>query len=147
MRFGACDAWLTTMLEVRGETPLKALLEQLAAFSARDDRRFAEAVSLPFVHLWPDGDLWHHETSADIDLLRQYAKAGIDAGSFGRTELDEARLVLDGTELKAFRVTFTRYTQAGDRISQSAALWVTVRERGAWKLKLRIGALPEGASQ
>jgi hypothetical protein len=142
LRLGACDARLTPVPPGLCDTPVKAMLEHLAAFSAGDDRRFVEAVSLPFVHLWPDGELWHHGVPADIHVLRQYAKAGIDAETFGGSELDEAVLILDGRDLKAFRVTFTRTTRAGGSIGRSAAIWVTVRERGAWRLKLRIGAVP-----
>jgi hypothetical protein len=125
-----------------GETPLRALLEQLSAFSTRDDRRFGAALSLPFVQLSPDGEIWRYEDAKDVDLGRQYAKAGIDAGSFGRSELDEARLILDWDDLKAFYMNFTRHTRAGDAAGRSEAVWVVVRDAGGWKLKLRIGAAP-----
>jgi hypothetical protein len=121
-------------------TPLGALLDHLAAFSGRDNFRFAEAVSLPFVHLWHDGELWRYEDCGDIDLLKQYAKSGIDEKTFGRTELDEARLVLDWESLKAYYVRFTRYSSAGDKAGRAEAIWVALRESGSWKLKLRIGA-------
>jgi hypothetical protein len=123
-----------------GATPLNALLEHLAAFSSKDDARFAEAVSLPFVHLWHDGELWRYEDRGDIDLLKQYAKSGIDEKTFGRTELDEARLVLDWENLKAYYVRFTRYSSTGDKAGRAEAIWVALRESGSWKLKLRIGA-------
>ncbi len=121
-------------------TPIEAMLEHLAAFSTGDDRRLAAVLSWPFVHLWPDGDLWRHDAGADVDLRRQYAKAGIEPGTFGWTELDEARLILDWDDLKAFCVRFTRYTRAGERIGESEAIWVTVRDGNGWRLKLRIGA-------
>jgi hypothetical protein len=121
-------------------TPLRALIEHLEAFSSRDNRRFADALSLPFVHLWQDGEIWRYEDPSDVDLLKQYARAEIDDKSFGRTELDEARLVLDWDELKAYYVTFTRYTMAGGSAGSAEAIWVAVRDNGCWKLKLRIGA-------
>ncbi len=82
-------------------TPLKALIEHLAAFSSGDNQRFAEILSLPFAHLWQDGEFWHYEGPRDVDLSKQFVKVGIDADSFGRTELDEARLVLDWDDRKA----------------------------------------------
>lgn len=121
-------------------TPLMALIEHLEAFSSRDNRRFAEALSLPFVHLWQDGEIWRYEDRSDVDLLRQYARAEIDEKTFGRTDLDEARLILDWDELKAFYVRFTRYSAAGDNAGRAEAIWVAIRDRGSWKLKLRIGA-------
>lgn len=122
------------------DSPLMALIEHLKAFSSRDNRRFADALSLPFVHLWQDGEIWRYEDPSDVDISKQYVKAGIDAENFGRTELDEARLILDWDDLKAFYVTFTRYTMVGDKAGRAEAIWVTVRDDGCWKLKLRIGA-------
>ena len=122
------------------DSPLKALIEHLEAFSSRDNRRFAEALSLPFVHLWQNGEMLRYEDQSDVDLLKQYARAGIDEKTFGRTELDEARLVLDWEDLKAFYVRFTRYSAQGGRAGRAEALWVATRDRGCWKLKLRIGA-------
>ncbi len=127
-------------MSVPGDTPLKALIEHLEAFSTRDNRRFADALSLPFFHLWQDGEIWRYEDPGDVDLLKQYARAEIDGKSFGRTELDEARLVLDWEELKAYHVSFTRYTTAGCPLGRAEALWVAVRDNGCWKLKLRVGA-------
>jgi hypothetical protein len=122
------------------DTPLKALIEHVAAFSSRDNRRFAEVLALPFVHLWQDGEIWRYEDRGDVDLLKQYARAEIDEKTFGRTELDEARLILDWDDLKAFYVTFTRYAPQGDKVGRAEALWVAIRDGGCWKLKLRIGA-------
>jgi hypothetical protein len=121
-------------------TPLKALIEHLEAFSSRDNRRFAGVLSLPFVHLWQDGEIWRYDDPSDVDILKQYVKTGIDAENFGRTELDEARLILDWDDLKAFYVIFTRYTLQGDKVGRAEAIWVAIRDGGSWKLKLRIGA-------
>ncbi len=122
------------------DTPLKALIEHLAAFSSRDNQRFADILSLPFVHLWQDGEIWRYDDRSEVDLLKQYARAEIDAENFGRTELDEAKLILDWDDLKAFYVKFTRYTPMGDKAGRAEAIWVAVRDGGRWKLKLRIGA-------
>lgn len=119
---------------------LGALIEHTAAFSSRDNHRYAKCLSLPFVHLWPEGDIVRYEDPASIDLLAHYARAGLDARNFGHTELDEARLVLDWQRLKAYHVRFTRYAPEGARLAQSEALWVAVRAGESWKLKLRIGA-------
>ena len=124
-----------------GDTPLQALIEHLAAFSGRDDQRFANILSLPFIHLWPDGEIWRYDDPSSVDLLKQYAKAGIDAERFGRTELNEARLVLNWDDLKAIYVKFTRFASSGDEVGRSEAIWVVVRDGGCWKLKLRIGAV------
>jgi hypothetical protein len=35
-------------------TPLKALIEHLEVLSSRDIDRFADALPLPFVHVWQD---------------------------------------------------------------------------------------------
>jgi hypothetical protein len=121
-------------------TALLALLEHLEAFSSRDNGRFADALSMPFVHLWQDGELWRYEDRRDVDLLQQYAKSGIDEKTFDCTELDEARLILDWEDLKAFYVRFTRYSTAGDSAGRAEAIWVATRDRGVWKLKARIGA-------
>jgi len=121
-------------------TPLEALIEHLAAFSSSDNQKFADALSLPFVHLWQDGEIWRYEDRSDVDLLKQYAKAGIDEKTFGRTELDEARLILDWDGLKAYTVRFTRYSARGGKAGQAEALWVAIRDGGSWRLKLRIGA-------
>ena len=121
-------------------TPLQALIEHLAAFSGGDNRRFAEALSLPFFHLWQDGEVWRYDEPGEVDISKQYAKAGIDEKTFGRTELDEASLVLDWEDLKAFRVKFTRYTAAGGKAGRAEAIWVAIRDGAFWKLKLRIGA-------
>ena len=122
------------------DTPLKALIEHAAAFSSKDDERFAENISLPFIHLSHDGEVWRYENSSDVDLLKQYAKANIDVETFGRTVLDEASLILDWDDLKAFYTKFTRYTREGAKINQAEAIWVTIREGTSWKVKLRVGA-------
>lgn len=119
---------------------LGALIEHTAAFWSRDNRRYADCLSLPFVHLWPEGDIACYEHPAEVDLFVHYARAGLDARNFGRTELDEARLVLDWQRLKAYHVKFTRYSPEGAGLAQSEALWVAVRAGESWKLKLRIGA-------
>ena len=111
-----------------------------AGFSSRDDKSYAATLALPFVHLWPDGDLLRYDDLGDVDLLGHYARAGIDPGTFGRSELDEARLVLDWKDLKAFRVRFTRYTRDGAALDRSEAIWVVVRTNASWKVKLRLGA-------
>jgi len=124
------------------DTPLKALLEHAAAFSSRDNRQFAENLAFPFIHVWPDGEILEYAQAGDVDLLAQYARARIDVSKFGRTELDEATIVLDWPDLKAFLTKFTRWTPEGQVLGQAEAIWVVVREGGAWKLKLRIGAVP-----
>ena len=121
-------------------TPLQVLLEHLAAFSNGDNGRLAAALSLPFVHLWPDGTVWSYDRPDEVDIAKQYEKAGIDAATYGRTELDEARLILDWEELKAFYVRFTRYSADGDIAVRAEAIWVVTRGDAGWKLKLRIGA-------
>jgi hypothetical protein len=121
-------------------TPLETLIEHLAAFSSGDDRRFSEILSLPFVHLWQDGEIWRYDDGGEVDLSKQYAKAGIDSATFGRTGLDDASLILDWKDLKAFHVRFTRYTSEGNNAGRAEAIWVVIRDEGCWKLKLRIGA-------
>src|SRR5829696_749521 len=91
------------------DTALKALLEHTAAFSSKDNGAYTEALALPFIHLWQDGEILCHEKRADIDLFDHYARGGIDAENYDRTELDQADLILDWEHLKAFRVKFTRY--------------------------------------
>lgn len=120
---------------------LKALLEHAAAFSSRDNRRYADNLSLPFVHLWQDGEILRYDDRSDVDLFEHYARAGLDAENFGRTELDEANLILDWDDLKAFHVKFTRYAPEGGEAGRAEAIWVTFRDDGCWKLKLRIGAV------
>lgn len=119
---------------------LGALIEHTAAFSSRDNHRYANCLSLPFVHLWPEGDILRYEDPARVDLSDHYARAGLDARNFGRTELNEARLVLDWQRLKAYHVKFTRYAPGGAGLAQSEALWVAVHAGESWKMKLRIGA-------
>lgn len=121
-------------------TALKALIEHAAAFSSKDNERYAETLSLPFVHLWQDGEILHYDDPGDIDLFKHYARAKIDAENFGHTELDEAELILDWEDLKAFHVKFTRNTKEGGTLGQSEAIWVAIRSGECWKLKLRIGA-------
>lgn len=121
-------------------TALKALIEHAAAFSSKDNERYAETLSLPFVHLWQDGEILHYDDAGDIDLCKHYARAKIDTENFGHTELDEAELILDWEDLKAFHVKFTRYAQEGGTLGQSEAIWVAIRTGECWKLKLRIGA-------
>lgn len=122
------------------DTPIGALLAHLEAFSARDNARFREAVSTPFCHLWPDGDLWVCSNESELDIAQQYAKGGIDPEKFGWTSLDDATLVLDWDGLKAFRVRFTRYGRDGGRLGRSEAIWAVTRAEAGWKMKLRIGA-------
>jgi hypothetical protein len=121
-------------------TALEALIAHAKGFSGGDDESYAETLALPFVHLWPDGEILRYDGAGDVDLLAHYARAGIDAETFGRSELDEARLVLDWPDLKAFHARFTRYTRDGRALGQSEAIWVAVRSGASWKLKLRIGA-------
>ena len=128
------------MAEAPVDTPLKALIEHAAAFSSRDNQRFADILSLPFVHLWQDGEIWRYDDPSDVDISKQFAKAGIETENFGRTELDEARLILDWDDLKAFYVRFTRYSVGSDKTGRAEAVWVAIRDGGCWKLKLRIGA-------
>ena len=128
------------MSTLTSDTPLKALIEHAAAFSSKDPQRFAENLSLPFIHLSPDGEIWRYENPDDVDLFRQYTKAGIDVETFGRTELDEANFILDWDDLKAFHTKFTRYAKDGEKINQAEAIWVAIREDKYWKVKLRIGA-------
>lgn len=120
--------------------PLKALIEHAAAFSSKDNQRYAENLSLPFVHLWQDGEVLRYDDPSDVDLFKHYARAKLDAENFGRTELDEADLILDWDDLKAFHVKFTRYTLGGHKLGRSEAIWVAIRAGECWKLKLRIGA-------
>ncbi len=119
---------------------MKALIEHAAAFSGKDNERYADTLALPFIHLWPEGRILRYDNSEDVDLFKHYARAKIDAESYGRTELDEAELILDWEDLKAFHVIFTRYTQEGGTLGQSEAIWVAIRSGECWKLKLRIGA-------
>lgn len=121
-------------------TALKALIEHAAAFSSRDNRTYADNLSLPFVHLWQDGEILRYDNPSDVDLFEHYARAGLDAENFGRTELDEADLILDWDDLKAFHVKFTRFMPDDGKLSQSEAIWVAIRSGKCWKLKLRIGA-------
>lgn len=124
------------------DTPLKALLEHATAFSSRDNQQFAQNLAFPFIHVWPDGEILAYEEASDVDLLAQYARARIDVSKFGRTELDEATVVLDWPDLKAFHTKFTRLTPESEVLGQAEAIWVVVRDGAVWKLKLRIGALP-----
>ena len=128
------------MIPSGSNTALKALIEHAAAFSSKDNETYVEALALPFVHLWPDGEIVCHDTPADIDLFDHYAGGGIAVEKFGRTELDAADLILDWERLKTFYVKVTRYTQDGVPLGQSEAIWVAVRTEKSWKLKLRIGA-------
>lgn len=123
-----------------GNTALKALIEHVAAFSSKDNARYADNLSLPFVHLWQDGAILRYDNRSDVDLFEHYARAGLDAENFERTELDEADLILDWGDLKAFYVKFTRLTRGDGKSSQSEAIWVAIRDGQCWKLKLRIGA-------
>jgi hypothetical protein len=66
-------------------TPLEALIEHAAAFSSKDDGRYALSLSLPFVHLWQDGEILRYDEPYDVDLFKHYARARIDAEVFGRT--------------------------------------------------------------
>ena len=125
---------------MKSTSALKALLEHTAAFSSKDNEAYADALALPFVHLWPDGEILRHDERADIDLFDHYARGGLDAEKFGRTELDAADLILDWEQVKAFHVRFTRYTRDAVPLGQSEAIWVAVRTGEGWKVKLRIGA-------
>jgi hypothetical protein len=122
------------------DTALGALIEHAAALSSRDDQRCTESLSVPFVHLWQDGEILRYEDSRGGDLLGHFARAKLNPDEFGHTEVDEASLILDWDELKAFYVRFTRYSQGGDKLGQSEAIWVVTRVGRRWKLKLRIGA-------
>ena len=51
--------------------PLKALTEHLEALSSRDILRFADAMSLPFVHVWLDGETKYSESRDDIEILKR----------------------------------------------------------------------------
>jgi len=121
------------------DTSLEALIEHAAAFSSGDNERYAAGLSLPFVHLWPDGEIMRYDDQRDVDLLSHYRKAGIDPATFRGSELDEAKLILDWEGLKAFHTRFTRHALEGT-LGQSEAIWVALRSPGGWKLKLRIGA-------
>ena len=121
-------------------TPLKALIEHAAAFSSRDNQRYADNLSLPFVHLWQDGEILRYDDRSDVDLFKHYARAKLDAENFGRTELDEADLILDWDDLKAYYTKFTRHAPQGGNVGQLEAIWVAIRAGECWKLKLRIGA-------
>ncbi len=122
------------------DTVLEALIEHAAAFSSGDNERYAAGLSLPFVHLWPDGEILRYDDQRDVDLLLHYRRAGIDPATFRGSELDEAKLILDWEGLKAFHTKFTRHALDGGTLDQSEAIWVATRCAGAWKLKLRIGA-------
>ena len=54
--------------------------------------------------------------------------------------MDEAELILDWEDLKAFHVKFTRYAREGGTLGQSEAIWVAIRSGECWRLELRIGA-------
>jgi hypothetical protein len=126
--------------ESGARTALEALIGHATAFSSKDSEKYAGTLALPFVHLWQDGEILRYDHPGDVDLSRHYARAKIDAGNYGRTELDEAELILDWEDLKAFHVKFTRYTPEGGTLGQSEAIWVAIRSGECWKLKLRIGA-------
>jgi len=122
-------------------TALEALIEHARGFSSGDDERYAATLALPFVHLWPDGEVLSYDAPGDVGLPAHYARAGIDPLTFGRSDLDEARLVLDWKDLKAFYVGFSRYTRDDRALGRSEAIWVVIRSGASWKLKLRIGAV------
>jgi hypothetical protein len=128
------------MTTPESNTALKALIEHTAAFSGKDNERYAGTLALPFVHLWQDGEILRYDDPGDVDLFGHYARAKIDAETYGRTELDEAELILDWEDLKAFHVKFTRYAREGGTLGQSEAIWAAIRSGEGWKLKLRIGA-------
>jgi hypothetical protein len=127
-------------MPLASNTALEALIEHAAAFSSKNNERYAETLSLPFVHLWQDGEILRYGKPGDIDLFKHYARAGIDAERFGHTELDAAELILDWEHLKAFHAIFTRYAREGGATGRSEAIWVAIRTGECWKIKLRIGA-------
>ncbi len=118
-----------------------ALTEHTAAFSDKDNERYAETLALPFVHLWQDGEILRYDNQGDVDLFTHYARAKIDAANYGHTGLDGAELILDWEDLKAYHVKFTRYTREGCTLGRSEAIWVAIRSGECWRLKLRIGAV------
>jgi hypothetical protein len=128
-------------------TPLESLIEHTAAFSSRDNERYADILSVPFVHLWPDGQVWSCDDGRQISLSAHYKAANLTAENFDHTELDHAVVVLDWPDLKAYHVKFSRYTPRGGNAGQSEAIWVVVRADDGWKVKLRIGAVQTGTSQ
>src|SRR6266571_4553429 len=119
---------------------LEALIEHAAAFSGKDNVRYTGTLALPFIHLWQDGAILRYADPGNVDLFEHYARAKIDVENYGRTKLDEAELILDWEDLKAFHVKFTRYTREGGTLGRSEAIWVAIRSGECWKLKLRIGA-------
>ena|SRR5438128_7129511 len=123
-------------------TPLRALLEHAAALSSKDNRRFAETLSLPFIHVWPNGEIIEYKQPGDIDLSAQFAKAPVDPAIFGQTELQGASLILDWTDLKAFRTRLTTYASQGQNPGQAEGICVVVREGPSWKVKLTLGIVP-----
>lgn len=127
-------------------TPLEAVIEHTAAFSSGDNDQYARILSIPFIHVWPDGKLLQYDNSESVDLLAHYKAAGLTDQNFDHTELDAAVAILDWPELKVFRVEFTRYGPHGMRAGKSEALWVVVRVDGGWKVKLRVGAMPAGGT-
>jgi len=132
----------STMKTDQAMTPLRALLEHAAALSSKDDRRFVETVSLPFIHLRPDGEIVEYRQPGDVHLSTQLAKAPMDVNSFGQTELEAATLVLDWNDLKVFHTRLTRYAAEGKYLGKAEAICVVVLEGESWKVKLSIGAAP-----
>ena len=65
-------------------TALEALIEHSAAFSGKDNERYAGTLALPFVHLWQDGEVLRYDDPGDVDLFEHYARATIDAENYGR---------------------------------------------------------------
>jgi hypothetical protein len=132
-----------TMTPDHSMTPLRALLEHAAALSSKDNRRFAETLSQPFMHVWPNGEILEYRDQGDVNLLAQLAKVPIDVESFGQIELESASLILDWTDLKAFRVRFRRYEAQGQNRGQAEGIYVVVRDgTSSWKVKLSIGIVP-----
>jgi len=119
---------------------LEVLIEHAGAFSGKDNVRYTGTLALPFIHLWQDGEILRYDDPGNVDLFEHYARAKIDVENYGRTKLDEAELILDWEDLKAFHVKFTRYTREGGTLGRSEAIWVAIRSGECWKLKLRIGA-------
>jgi len=132
---------LETLKTADTATPFGALLEHAAAFSSKDDRRFAESLSLPFMHVWPDGEIVEYKEPPDVDSLAQLAEASAGVAIFGQTELEAATLVLDWSDLKAFRARLARYSPQGQYLGAAEGIFVVVREGASWKVKLSIGAV------
>ena len=126
------------------ETALKAaratMDDFMTAFNAKDEDAWAATFNYPHVRFASGAVAISHDAKAvtdRMDFAAFSAATGWDHSAWDRVEALDA-----GSEKVHFKVTFSRYTAAGDKMATYDSLYVVTLKDGHWGIQARSSFAP-----